>query len=548
MRFRMVPYLLFLFVPIEVHAQVASRCGTFALQQMRGKVESERPAAKIVLDAPPFEEGDALGLWAHHFVTWSFYEIDTTCRWVGEHCYVFVEDAQWEHSVNAEKVASLVAAFEERTPADPDRGIYALDTGAFGTPEDRDGHDRIFIVILDIQDGFGEYYGYVNPGEFDEEGLFTHGGNKLEIVYIDCNPLDVESFEAEATLAHEFQHLIHYGFVSYERVWVQEGCSMYAEFLCGYKEDFGAYFLKHPGSGLTMDPFLGRLEDYDKVGLFVTYLAQQYGGDEMTSTLVARREYGIRGVDAALRALGWEMDFEGVFGDWVVANYLDGEGKYGYREYDLPSAAAVEVTALPISIDGGRIEPWSANYVEFIVDRGVEVTFFPPTPEDVYRLRSVRKEAGEAIVEDLPLASGPATFVLDWADTVALVVSRIAGNYGSYIVEAKEVETFVLEEENESRPRCFVLGPNFPNPFNSLTTIPFSIPALRTGSGLVRMEIYDVRGQRVRTLVDGRLAWGTWRVVWDGLGDDGTSSGSGTYCVRLRVDGMERSSRIVLVK
>jgi len=131
---------------------------------------------------------------------------------------------------------------------------------------------------------------------------------------------------------------------------------------------------------------------------------------------------------------------------------------------------------------------------------------------------------------------------------VALVVSRIAGEYGSYIVEAKEVETFVLEEEHESRPRRFVLGPNFPNPFNSLTTIPFSIPALRTGSGLVRMEVYNIRGQRVRTLMDGRLAPGTWRAVWDGLGDDGRSSGSGTYCVRLRVDGMERSSRIVLVK
>ena len=544
--------MLFLLLPMEIHAEVASRCGTLALERMRGRVESERsPAAKIVQDAPPFEEGDALGLSAWDFFQSKFYEINTTCRFVGERSYVFVEDAQWEQSVNAEKVASLVAAFEERTPADPDQGIHALDTQAFGTPEDRDGHDNIFIVILDIQDGgLGSYYGYVNPGEFDEEGLFTHGGNKLEIVYIDCNPLDVGSFEAEATLAHEFQHLIHYGFVSYERVWVQEGCSVYAEFLCGYKDNFGAYFLKNPGSGLAMDPFLGRLEDYDKVGLFVTYLAQHYGGDAMTSTLVARTEHGIRGVDAALRALDWDTDFEGVFGDWVVANYLDGEGKYGYWGFDLPNAAAEPVTALPVSIDGGPVDSLAANYVEFIVDRDVEVTFFSSTPEDGYRLRSVRTEAGEAVVEELPLTLGPATFVLDRAETVALVVSRIAGDDGLkyYTIEVKEAETFVWEEKYDARPRCFELGLNFPNPFNSLTTIPFSIPVLGAGTGLVRMAVYDMLGQRVRTLVDQRLTPGTWRAVWDGLGEDGRSSGSGTYCVRLRVDGMERSSRIVLVK
>ncbi|MCK5328907.1 MAG: hypothetical protein KAR36_09900, partial [Candidatus Latescibacteria bacterium] len=125
--------MLFLLLPMEIHAEVASRCGTLALERMRGRVESERsPAAKIVQDAPPFEEGDALGLSAWDFFQSKFYEINTTCRFVGERSYVFVEDAQWEQSVNAEKVASLVAAFEEKTPADPNQGIYALDTQAFG--------------------------------------------------------------------------------------------------------------------------------------------------------------------------------------------------------------------------------------------------------------------------------------------------------------------------------------------------------------------------------------------------------------------------------
>ena len=57
-----------------------------------------------------------------------------------------------------------------------------------------------------------------------------------EIVYLDSNPLDINSTLARATLAHEFQHMLHWNADPDEDKWLDEGCSEYAELACGYKD------------------------------------------------------------------------------------------------------------------------------------------------------------------------------------------------------------------------------------------------------------------------------------------------------------------------
>jgi hypothetical protein len=80
-----------------------------------------------------------------------------------------------------------------------------------------------------------------------------------------------------------------------------------------------------------------------------------------------------------------------------------------------------------------------------------------------------------------------------------------------------------------SCPVVFHLGYAMPNPFNPRTTIPFSLPS----HGDVSLDVYDVLGRRVVTLLDGILSAGTHRVVWNGTDDAGRHVGSGTYVVRL---------------
>jgi flagellar hook assembly protein FlgD len=80
---------------------------------------------------------------------------------------------------------------------------------------------------------------------------------------------------------------------------------------------------------------------------------------------------------------------------------------------------------------------------------------------------------------------------------------------------------------------------NTPNPFNPRTTIAFDLPQ----PGRARLQIFDVRGRRLRGLVDGVLPAGTHRVVWDGRLDNGLPAASGTYLYRLDLDGRPAGAR-----
>jgi len=70
---------------------------------------------------------------------------------------------------------------------------------------------------------------------------------------------------------------------------------------------------------------------------------------------------------------------------------------------------------------------------------------------------------------------------------------------------------------------------NYPNPFNPSTTISFSLG----NEGFVALDVYNVRGQRVRSLVRGVYGAGVHKVVWNGVSDDGRSVGSGVYFYRM---------------
>jgi hypothetical protein len=84
-----------------------------------------------------------------------------------------------------------------------------------------------------------------------------------------------------------------------------------------------------------------------------------------------------------------------------------------------------------------------------------------------------------------------------------------------------------------SVPRTFALEQNYPNPFNPSTTIRYAIPA-DMASTPVRLDLYDLRGRLVRTLIDGEQAAGTHAVHWDGRDGRGAAVGSGVYIYRLR--------------
>ena len=89
------------------------------------------------------------------------------------------------------------------------------------------------------------------------------------------------------------------------------------------------------------------------------------------------------------------------------------------------------------------------------------------------------------------------------------------------------------------------LAPNIPNPFNSTTRIRFVLPAATT----VDLAIYDTRGRRIATLLEG--VWrdiGEHDVVWRGLDDAGRPQPSGVYLCRLDAGGHREHSKLILVQ
>ncbi len=91
------------------------------------------------------------------------------------------------------------------------------------------------------------------------------------------------------------------------------------------------------------------------------------------------------------------------------------------------------------------------------------------------------------------------------------------------------------------------LRPNYPNPFNPETKIRYGLPESHTAGSRVALEIFDVRGQRVRSLPTAD-APGWHEVTWDGRGDDGTIRPSGHYVVRLVADGKVTTWKMTMVK
>ena len=98
--------------------------------------------------------------------------------------------------------------------------------------------------------------------------------------------------------------------------------------------------------------------------------------------------------------------------------------------------------------------------------------------------------------------------------------------------------------EVEELPEEVALNYNYPNPFNVDTRIEYALPEQAS----VRMEIYNIRGQLVRVLVDNVQPAGFKSVVWDGRDDSGRSVASGVYFNRLWVDQQNLVRKIVLQK
>ena len=92
-------------------------------------------------------------------------------------------------------------------------------------------------------------------------------------------------------------------------------------------------------------------------------------------------------------------------------------------------------------------------------------------------------------------------------------------------------------------PTDFALGQNYPNPFNPSTIIPYHLSA----SSRVRLEVFNLLGQRLATLVDAEQAAGAHTALWDATNAAGQAVSAGVYIYRLTVGAKHQTGRMVLI-
>lgn len=333
-------------------------------------------------------QGDALGqtvaFWAYDFKNNSYYQTNATLVRLGNRVALYVENGL---SVSEAVLNDIVAQFDTR--------IYPTLTTIFGNEPNPgiDGDPKITLLLLNIRDAYyynagttyiAGYFSAVN--EYLQSDLDTwfpgqHKSNQREMIYLDANPAQPGTASFYFTIAHEFQHLIHWNNDPDEETWVNEGLSDLAGYLAGYGHPVSHLnaFLNAPNDPLTS--WGSALADYGAAYLYALYLWEKFGGNDTIRALVAAPANGTAGVDATLTARGYQDRFSDTFSRWVVANYLDdpslANGAYGYTSLDLVDTGADNITrfnrpklagnhaSYPVSSASGSVRGLAAQYLKF---------------------------------------------------------------------------------------------------------------------------------------------------------------------------------------
>lgn len=130
----------------------------------------------------------------------------------------------------------------------------------------------------------------------------------------------------ESTIAHEWQHLLHHELCPGDVTFMNEGYSMYAEFLCGYgiDPDYPNSYFATPDNSLTEwgdQGGINILADYGNAALWTIYLKDQFGSS-FIQYYFNNGGGGVNGINAALAHFKYKDKFEDVYRDWKLANLI----------------------------------------------------------------------------------------------------------------------------------------------------------------------------------------------------------------------------------
>ena len=414
-RYFRYPLLCLLLFPLQVFAWID---GTHLIPNVQPAQTKPIVAAPTQLRPPKI--GDQKTFYAVEFRNKNQYRLNATLRAIGTWCYIYVENTEWQRTVNARTLASVLWYFEQSTPADSSKGIYQIETELFGTPPDTDGDDRVYLLLLDIR---GDSLSQVIAGYFNQidqqRGQLRdpHTGklyrsNELDLIYLDTDPTSAGDTEGVTILAHEFQHLIHWRNDPHEVAWVNESLSEFAMFSCGFSPlDHLSSFEANPELSLIHwdRDSVDLLANYGAVYLWSLYLFEHHGGTDIIRAVARNRAASIDGINNALRSLGSVETFQTIFADWKIANLVDDpdfdQGQYGYRHADPVIQTDHHYYSYPVRNSQQKLESYAISYHSFsqkVGDKSLSISL-ETDGKYPYDVKIVERKNGRLVdVVDLP--------------------------------------------------------------------------------------------------------------------------------------------------
>jgi immune inhibitor A len=333
------------------------------LRALAERLKHTGPVPRVVNAEPPhYEIGQKETFWVNdEALSDTYLEIEASLRYVTPHLYMWVEEGL---SFDQEGIEATAHKFEEQ--------IYPTTRRYFGSEwspgVDNDVHIHVLNANLPSVGGYyssnDEYPRSVNP--------FS---NEKEMVYINMSYVAPGTPEYESILVHEFQHMIQWNVDPNEDTWVTEGAAQTAETLNGYDAWISA-FLREPDTQLTA--WADEIEQagayYNASHLFVYYVAERFGW-ELIRDLTATESDGMAGIEAVLANNGQDLASEDLFGDWVIANFLNdtsvADGRYGYSGIGFSGDVAIDHRhrRYPDS-RASTVHQYAADYIELGNTRG----------------------------------------------------------------------------------------------------------------------------------------------------------------------------------
>ena len=290
----------------------------------------------VVNSTPPqFEVGDVDIFWVGNVDTEEHYQIEAELLVKLPHVYMWVEKGV---KVDLGDLERSARRFEEQT--------YPTNQAFFGSEWSPGVDNDVRLTILNATNLGDSVAGYFSAAD-EFSHLANPYSNEREMFYINLDNNPPGTLFYDGTLAHELQHMTHWANDRNEETWVNEGLSELATELNGFSRG-GAdlVFSQEPDTQLNTwtDESELNTAHYGNAYLFVSYFLDRFG-EELTQVVVASPANGPAGFDEALAAAGYDLRFDDVFADWVIANYLDNprldDGRYGY-ERDNPRTVALE--------------------------------------------------------------------------------------------------------------------------------------------------------------------------------------------------------------